>query len=935
MGSSTIAAARSRLVRWAWVALIVAIAIAAALVARHRLGPKHLLTVSPGVLYRSGLLTPRQLEDVIDRYGIATVVNLRSELENADGSWYREQAELLARRGVRLVDLPMHSGHPPSPEVLAAWLELLDDREELPVLVHCQYGVVRTGIMVAVFQMEHLGRSAEQALEDFELFGRRALEEPIDTRVREFITGYSAGPSTSAAAAQQWPRQARGEGARGISFVADSSCFECHAEQAAAWQSSHHALSMQIASPESVLGDFGDVAFEHFGVVSRFFRKGDRFFVHTEGPDGRMAEFEIAYTFGVTPLQQYLVRFPGGRLQCLGIAWDSVKGRWFHLYPEERIRSDDTLHWTGLYQRWNLMCAECHSTDLREGYDPDDDSYRTTWAEINVGCQACHGPGAAHLEWARAKEKTGDSHGLVDAFGAPDPRSRVDACARCHARRYRVSDEDLHGRPLLDDFVPRTLDAGLYHSDGQILDEVYTYASFLQSKMYAAGVTCGDCHDPHGLTTRAAGDLLCVRCHQEQPEARFEGLQKLKKKYDSPEHHFHPQDSPAARCVACHMPTQLYMVVDARLDHSLRVPRPDLSARLGTPNACNGCHDDKSADWAATAVTKWYGPVRSRGADWAEAIDDGRRGSAGAESALIELAERATAPAIVRATALELLAGYGDGALAALRRAASDPDPLVRRTAVRGLGHLPPAERRAAVAPLLADPIRAVRSEAGRVLAALPAESLEPGERSLRAAAIAEYEAAQRTTADMPASRLNLAVLYTDLGDAERAEQSYRRAIEMDPDFLPARVNLSQLYNALGRRADAERVLRGAIERAPAEGELHYSLGLLLAERNRLDEATTALARAAELLPERARVHYNLGLALQHQQRDERAGSALERAGQLDPLDPSIARALAIFYAQRQQWRRALPHARRLVELAPGAPGPQRLLQHVEREIGP
>ncbi len=744
------------------------------------------------------------------------------------------------------------------------------------------------------------------------------------------LIGLSSG-AAAAAEAEQWPRQERREGAQGIAFVSEASCLECHPEQAAAWRTSHHALSMQPASRESVLGDFSGSTFEYFGVVSRFFQEGGRFFVNTEGADGAMADFEVAYTFGVTPLQQYLVRFPGGRLQCLGIAWDSVARRWFHLYPDERIAPGDALHWTGRYQRWNSMCAECHSTDLRKRYDPESDRYRTTWAEINVGCQACHGPGAAHVTWAQADEKKGTSYALVPTFGAPAPHAVVDACARCHARRYRVSEEDAHGRPLLDDFAPVTLDASLYHGDGQILDEVYVYGSFLQSKMYAVGVTCRDCHDSHSLKTHAEGNALCVRCHQEKPETKLEGL--TTKRYDSPKHHFHPQDSPSARCVACHMPSQVYMGIDARLDHSLRVPRPDLSLELDMPNACNGCHDDKSITWARDAITKWYGPLRTRGADWARALQGGRLGKPEAEARLIELAAEPGIPAIVRATALDLLARYGTEAMQALVRATADPEPLIRAAAVRGLGRLAPEQRRDILAPLLSDPIRAVRNEAARLLALLPTTALDANQQARRAAGIADYEAAQRATADLPAARVNLALLYDDLGDATKAEHSYLRAIEMDPDALAARVNLANLYNAEGRRADAERVLRAAIERTPAEGELHYSLGLLLGELGRLGEAVPALAKAAELIPGRARVHYNLGLALQHAGQFEPARAALARATQLDPRDPSVVHALAILHLQRGEWERALPYARRLAELVPGAPGPRQLLERVEFEL--
>ena len=244
---------------------------------------------------------------------------------------------------------------------------------------------------------------------------------------------------------------------------------------------------MQEATPETVLGDFNDTAFTHFGVTSRFFQRDGRFFVNTEGPDGAPADFELTYAFGVEPLQQYLAPFPGGRLQSLSIAWDTERNQWFHLYPDERIKPDDPLHWTGRYQNWNLMCADCHSTNLRKNYDVASDTYETTWAEIDVGCQACHGPGASHVELAGAAEEGSnppEGWGLVSPLTPPsgdDQNTEVETCAPCHSRREPLTPVAAHGGTLLDDYLPARLREGLYHPDGQILDEVYVYGSFVQS----------------------------------------------------------------------------------------------------------------------------------------------------------------------------------------------------------------------------------------------------------------------------------------------------------------------------------------------------------------------------------------------------------------------------------------------------------------------
>jgi predicted CXXCH cytochrome family protein len=737
------------------------------------------------------------------------------------------------------------------------------------------------------------------------------------------------------------PRQQRGLGADDIAFVDDAGCLDCHAEQAEAWKTSHHALAMQPATESSVLGDFSGKVFEHDGVSSRFFRRDGSFFVETVGPDGTPGEFEIAYTFGVAPLQQYLVPFPGGRLQSLTIAWDAQANRWFDLYPDEHIAPEDALHWTGRYQRWNLMCAECHSTDLRKGYDVATDSYRTTWAEINVGCQACHGPGAEHVAWSRAAEaksapdpswKRASTKGLVAPLRGVEPSVEVEACARCHSRRSRVADHDVHGRPFLDDFIPQTLDAGLYHADGQILDEVYVWGSFVQSRMHRMGVRCGDCHEPHGLGLRAEGDALCAQCHGAAPSPRFPTLEK--KRYDTPEHHHHPQADEGARCVSCHMPSRTYMVIDPRRDHSFRVPRPDLSVKLGVPNACADCHADRGNAWAAAAVDEWFGPKRTRGADWAAAIHDGRAASPAAGPELARLAGDLDAPGMARASALRLLPRYGEAALPALLSGLQDDDPLVRAAAAAALAQLRQAEALLALVPALADPVRAVRMEAGRGLAGVRPDLLEPEDRRQLERALQEHEAAQRSMGDMPAAQLNLGVVLAARGDVEGSEAAYRRALEMDPSFVPASANLAQLYAGTGRPAKAEQVLRRAIERTPEEGELHYSLGLLLAEQGRIADSADALEQAARRMPDRPRVHYNLGLARQQEGQHRKAEPALRRAAELDPTDPAYSQALAIFYAQRGRWEEALPHARRFSELTGHAPQAQGLVRRIEGELG-
>ncbi len=707
-------------------------------------------------------------------------------------------------------------------------------------------------------------------------------------------------------------------------FVGSEQCKSCHRREYDLWKGSHHDHAMEVASDETVLGDFNDATFEHAGVVSRFYRKGDRFYVHTQGPDGRMGEFEVTHTFGWYPLQQYLVPFPGGRLQCLPIAWDVDKKRWYHLYPDPPIAPDDWLYWTNAGQNWNGMCAECHSTNLNKNYDVRSDSYHTTWSDIDVGCEACHGPGSRHVQWAEmpdmARPAVKNAELVVQTSGLSS-RSLVELCAPCHSRRAALGDYT-HAEPdLLDSMLPQTLNDPLYFCDGQILDEVYVYGSFTQSKMYHRDVRCSDCHEVHGLRRVRDGNDLCLQCHR-------------KDVYDTKEHHFHKKKGEkgepirakdgtvlfevgsGAECVQCHMPGRVYMGIDYRPDHSLRLPRPDLSVKLGVPNACNRCHSDKTARWADETVTKWYGPGRR--AHYGTIIDRGRRQEPEARDELIRLAGDPLYPVIVRATALSLLGAYpGKEAEAAFERALMDDEALIRRSALTGLNVGDPRSRQRLISPLLYDPVKAVRIEAARLLAEDPSLRLGPDLKKVYEATLEEFKASMEYSADFAFARYNLANLYVSLNQPEEAIRSFRAAIRIDNLFYPAKVNLAMLYDQRGEKKKAEALLREVLEADPDLHEVSYSLGLLLAEGKRYEEAASYLERAAQGMPQRARIHYNLGLLLQYIGRDGDAETELLEALRIEPENMDFLYAAAEYYIKRDRLGEAGRLARTMVEKHP------------------
>jgi len=730
-------------------------------------------------------------------------------------------------------------------------------------------------------------------------------------------------------------------------YVGAKSCAQCHAQQHDAWKGSHHALAMLEATEQSVLGDFNDAEFSYGATVSRFFRRDRKFLVRTEGPDGTLADYEIKYTFGWTPLQQYLIEFPGGRLQALGVAWDTrprTEGgqRWFHLYPNEKIDHKDQLHWTGLYQNWNLQCAACHSTNLRKGYDPASRTYKTTFSEINVACEACHGAASRHLEWAkRAKPpySAEDGKGLqvvlrsgwqeawkpqgADAETARRDRPAADAlmnvCAACHSRRSTITEAGKAGAPLEDTHRLVMLTAPNYYADGQIREEVYVWGSFHQSEMHQRGVTCMDCHEPHALRLRSKGNALCARCHNASV-------------FDTEKHHYHQPGTKGAQCVECHMPAQSYMVVDPRRDHSIRIPRPDLSLTLGSPNACTQCHADRKPGWAAAAMDKWYGRRWRQRPHYGTTFHAAETQGVKAVPSLFAIADDPAIPSIVRATAATLVEPYLLPAnLPAVRNLLANFDAKVRIAALGLIGRFEPAVRVQSAVPLLSDPIRGVRVEAARVLADVNDDQLTPDQRSAREKALSEYVKSLQEDSDWPTANVSLGNLRLRQGRSEEAIAAYQRALSLDPRFAGAYVNLADAYRVLGRDAEGEKALRDGLTILPGAADLHHALGLLLVRKGDMTAALQELVAAVKLAPDNARYAYVHAVALHSAGKRDAALAELRAVNERYPYDLEILGALISINREAGNTRDALVYAHKLSEIFPDDPGLKELLAELER----
>ncbi|BBM66565.1 hypothetical protein VA249_32110 [Vibrio alfacsensis] len=662
-------------------------------------------------------------------------------------------------------------------------------------------------------------------------------------------------------------------------YVGSEGCIDCHQKEVEAWKGSHHDMAMRHADSESVLGDFDDHTFAFENRPNRFYRKGQEYWVNIQGPDGKRHDYKISYTFGWDPLQQYMVEFDDGRVQLIPFAWDSRSKeeggqRWFHLYPD--TTPQDEFYWTNTGQNWNFMCADCHSTNLEKNYDAQTNTYSTTWSEINVGCEACHGPASEHVALAKLAEQSGKSIASTNHYGFDrdlgtavkewvykeghntlQPKEiaithQVNTCAQCHSRRTQLNETANHIKgSFFDKYRLSLITPELYHHDGQIYDEDYVFGSFLQSSMAKKGVTCTNCHEPHTAELKIPEEAVCLQCH-------------IGSEYMPENHTFHEANTEASKCTTCHMPETTYMQVDPRRDHSWHVPRPDLSLHINTPNVCTSCHEDETNQWASQKLSEWFPNSNYRNrqhfsvAFYADSI-----GHRGAPDALAYLAQDASLSDIIRASALERMGGNnGKNTLVALARAVKHENDMIRLGAIEGSSGYEFSDRWQILESLLDDPVLSVRAETAGALVRHYSE-MNPFQRDKLREPLEDYIEIQRFNADRGFGRTNLANVYRDLGEIDKAIMSYRKAIEIEPYFENSYANLADLYRAQGNDKKALETLIAGIEAQPKSSALPYSAGLAWLRIGDGVQANQYLKQAAETAQENPQYWYVYGLALE------------------------------------------------------------------------
>ena len=702
-------------------------------------------------------------------------------------------------------------------------------------------------------------------------------------------------------------------------YVGSEQCKTCHSEIYNSWSQSHHGLAMQKATDETVLGNFNNFEFRYFDEENLFYKKNGHFWVSIKSNQDQIENYKISYVFGITPLQQYLVQFPDGRIQVLSVAWDTRKKdeggqRWFHLYPNEYISKDDPLHWKGREHNWNYMCAECHSTNIQKNYDIEKDTFDTKWSEISVGCEGCHGPGKKHISLVNQGELS-DSKGFNIDFrkdfnnpwimnmntgiaqrktSSVEHSSEINSCGRCHSRRSSITANYEYGLSLLDTHMPALLDEGLYFSDGQIHDEVFVWGSFLQSRMYQKGVTCSDCHDPHSakLKTNDEPSSVCSTCH-------------LPSIFNTRKHHNHDEGQTA--CVDCHMPSKNYMIIDGRRDHSFHIPRPEESEVTGLPIVCSTCHTNKTETWVNSTLKFWYGEKNN--IHFARAIHAGREQKPGANTFLIDFIGNENFSGIIRATGLSLLSPpFNQTALDLIKESLLSSDALIRMGALRGLNATGNYLLAPLALPMLEDSILAVRLEAFKVLSPVR-NQLQYTNTALFKEVENEYIGAQLLMSERPEAHINLGNLSSDKLDNSLAEEHFLIALKMEPNSAAARINLADLYRKLERNNDARLLLERGLLLDINNAALHHSIGLTKVRLRQYDEALVSFAEAVQIEPQNRRYIYVYAIALHSVGKTSKSISILRKGRQLFPNDYNISWGLVTILRDHGENEAALTEA--------------------------
>lgn len=654
------------------------------------------------------------------------------------------------------------------------------------------------------------------------------------------IFGCSRSDDT-AVAGSETPIEGESASHSGADWKNPGTCLECHEGEHAAWRFSHHALANRLTdsetdAPRFSVGEFQDLAGREYRVE----RNGERLFISEKNADGEFVTAEAKGIIGLTPLQQPLVEGKRGRLQAHAMAWHPDSQEWFNVFGGEERLPGEWGHWGGQGMNWNSNCAWCHTTEYEKNYDPDSDSYASSWTFQGISCIACHDGMKEHVATV----------GADDYVSPPeaDARKVMENCASCHARREELTIGNFKAGDSFEDHFRLLLydHPTAYFEDGKADEEDFVFGSLMHSKMGHAGVTCMECHDPHSVELKLPADnnATCIQCHSTgRMDAQI---------IDLANHSFHPIGSSGDSCVECHMPERTYMARDPRRDHGFTIPDPYMAKNFDVPDACSTCHDEMETDELLEWFdTKWGHSERVADLrDRAHTLSETWNGELeGPEKLLARLA--AAENPYWKASWLRMMRPFAqfDAVKDVALTYAEADHPLLRDAAIFILGNR--SDSLEALQDALVDSHRVVRMQAADTLAGSP---LIVG--TIRD----EHFNYMMANADRPSGALKLAADAVVQRQVDKVRSYGELAISFDRKNPAIRYDVAILMDRVGMVDEAIKHMKIASGYDSSTGLYLFSLGLLHAEKGEAPQAISAIQRALKIEPTQDRWLFNLSV---------------------------------------------------------------------------
>ncbi|MBJ2138413.1 HEAT repeat domain-containing protein [Paraglaciecola chathamensis] len=746
-------------------------------------------------------------------------------------------------------------------------------------------------------------------------------------------------------------------------YIGAQACQSCHQSEYDQWQHSDHFKAMQTANKDTVLGDFNDIEVNSHDIATRFFVEDGQYKLTTTNKQNKVQTFDVPYTFGFYPLQQYLVDVGEGKLQAFNIAWDSRSKeeggqRWFHLQPIEKITPEHPFFWQRHFQNWNSRCADCHTTDLKRNFEPKSNTFATQFSEANVACESCHGPAGQHIKLAKKGELSAQDSGfsqtlpalknfsfspnnpIAHADGKPN-NSEINVCARCHSlrtpltqpfanieQRYKQRYKDTHDKTAAnskknyqDTHDKTAVNSKKNYQDTHGKSNHNPHAKqpqqrfvddnrleWIRAPFYHANGSINEEVFVAGSFMQSKmqhAGVTCSNCHNAHTgKVKIQGnglcLQcHQAETFNSPEHHHHTPQTEGAMCVNCHMPEKTYMGVDDRRDHSFLIPDLSFNGDSSEPQTCLACHDKEDDHWRQKSQKVWGSNTNSN--VWQATRQQVQDGAPEGLEQAIAFIQNPANSRLRQASLLADLSQYRSqqGVDIALENLESD-SALLRRAAVESLEILSPQARWQVLSQKLNEPSKSVRFEMARLLT----DSIGQLSRSDKAKLLPllnEYREMLEMNADSPITQLAIGNLNTQLGDLAGAEQAYLTAYKIEPSYIPVLIQISEFYRQQGQDEKGAGYLSKALKVEPNNAQANHALGLFKIRQKQYGQALSNLKIAAHSDEAMPSFAYIYAVALEQQDRIKLAIRELEKAHQRWPRDGDVMSALISYLRKTGQ----------------------------------